>query len=157
MAVCSTGIVGWLRLLGYCWLSTMESGVVVLRRRYGMPGSWEGESSFSTPLPLKLTGNETHETYSQVYILIVITEASLCRPQTAQRGFLTIRKEVKSMLSNPNRSCYFSGSTKVGKPLVSNSSSVSPILIPRLTANRITASRPTLAYNSLHPPSLSIL
>lgn len=157
MSVCPTGTIGWLKLLGYCWLSTTENSVEVLRQLFDTLGNSVEKSSALTPLPLKLSGNEPHETYPQIYILIVITETSLCRPQTAQRGFLTIRKEVKSMSSNPNRRIYFSGSAKVGKLLASNSSSVSPIPIPRLTANRITASRPTLAYNSLHPPSLSIL
>ena len=52
---------------------------------------------------------------------------------------------------------HLSGVSKVRKPLSCSSPSVSQMSFPWLTANKMTASRATLAYSSLYPPSFSVL
>ena len=70
MGVCSTGTIGWWKLLGRCWLSTMGSGAVVLRQPFDTLGSSTEESLSSIRSHLKLL-KKADELYPKVYILSV--------------------------------------------------------------------------------------
>lgn len=70
MGVCSTGTIGWWKLLGCYSLSTTGSGVAVLRQPSDTLGSSTEESLSSIQSHLKLL-KKADELYPKVYILSV--------------------------------------------------------------------------------------